>query len=92
MITRIVFGAAILLLIGSFPGVSAEQQLSGSEAFRAEKCTGAYVCDEDGSWGIADLCSEQRAAIIAAEERARVTRAATSEPRETGRERHAHRD
>jgi hypothetical protein len=25
--------------------------LSGSEAYRAEKCTGDYVCDEDGAWG-----------------------------------------
>ena len=24
--------------------------LSGSEAYRAEKCAGDYVCDEDGSW------------------------------------------
>lgn len=24
--------------------------LSGSEAYRAEKCAGDYVCDEDGPW------------------------------------------
>ena len=26
--------------------------LSGSEAYRSEKCVGDYVCDEDGPWGI----------------------------------------
>jgi hypothetical protein len=33
------------------PAASVENPgLSGSEAYRAEKCAGDYVCDEDGSW------------------------------------------
>ena len=60
--------AFVILLAGGFISVvavgtaSAQRVLSGSEALRAERCTGDYVCDEDGSWAAADATSSAASA------------------------------
>jgi hypothetical protein len=47
-------------LLGGADGAFAQRELKGSEAVRAERCAGDYVCDEDGSWQATYLCPWHR--------------------------------
>jgi hypothetical protein len=51
-----VLAALAVLLIGGT--IAAQQEMSGSERYRAEKCAGQYTCDEDGAG--ADLWTRQQ--------------------------------
>jgi hypothetical protein len=86
MIARvgIACSAAILFLIELSPIASAQTVPTGSEALRAERCAGGYVCDEDGSWAIADMCVARRAAVIAAAEQTRSQQIAAENGRPAG--------
>jgi hypothetical protein len=52
-----------LLLGGILDPALARDQLTGSEAVRAERCTGDYACDEDGSWQTTYVCPQHRPAV-----------------------------
>ena len=52
-------------LAGDIQAVLAQHVLSSSEAYRAERCAGDYVCDEDGSWATGNMCVARRAMALA---------------------------
>jgi hypothetical protein len=50
---------ALFMLAGLADDVFAEQRPSGSEMMRAEFCKGTYICDDDGSWAMAEMNARQ---------------------------------
>jgi intracellular sulfur oxidation DsrE/DsrF family protein len=66
-----VLASLIYLLLGG--PIAAQQTMSGSERYRAEKCAGQYTCDEDGAdvhpWTRQQITGSQRVVSLPADDK-----------------------
>jgi hypothetical protein len=74
-------------LLGSMADLAPARELTGSEAVRAERCAGDYVCDEDGSWQASYVCPNYRLAVVAPDQSTAAVLNRTSTRRSSGAER-----